>query len=265
MATVVSQDIQSSFSPNKRAELKFTIRGAISEAAAYAALDSSGLAPTTFESIPRRETTIETEHFIAENTDKNIFRATVSYYTKASEANDNVASFDTTGGSQHVTQSYATTRFPSGSPDLQGAINFDGEKVGGVDIIIPALIFTEQHYKTLSFCNDNYRKTLAEMTGTMNNGTFRGNPSGSVLFKGASGQQTIVDDIKQWLVSYTFAISPNRSNFTIGGITVAQKLGWDYLWVLYADTVDGNTLIKRPANVYVERIYEFSSFSNLGI
>jgi len=265
MAAVVTQDIQSSYSPNKRAELKFTIRGAASEAAAYAALDASGLAPAVYETIPRRETTIETEHFDSSNPDTNIFRATVSYYTKTNEANDEVASFDTTGGSQHITQSYATTRFPSGSPDLQGAINFDGGKVGGVDIIIPALVFTEQHYKSLAVCNDDYRKTLAEMTGTMNNATFRGNPSGSVLFKGASGQQVIVNDIKQWLVSYTFAVSPNRSNFTIGGITVAQKLGWDYLWVLYADTVDGNTLIKRPANVYVERIYEFSSFSNLGI
>ena len=33
---------------------------------------------------------------------------------------------------------------------------------------------------------------------------------------------------------YSFSASPNKTNFTVGDITVASKKGWEYLWVEYA-------------------------------
>jgi len=264
MAAVVSQDIQSTYVPYKSAELKFTILGAASEHEAYTALDTCGLAPAIYQGIARREINITTEHFVAENTDKNIFRATVNYYVVMAQA-DSVVNFDTSGGQQHITQSYGTSAYPSGSPNLQNAINYDGDKVNGVDIVIPAMTFAEQVYKSLSVCNNTYRKTLASLTGKVNSATFRSYARGEVLFKGAAGQQVMIDGNQQWQITYTFAVSPNLSSFTVGNITVSEKLGWDYLWVLYADVVDGTSLVKRPAHVYVERIYDFANFSSLDI
>jgi hypothetical protein len=264
MAAVVTQDIKSTYVPNKSAELSFTIRGAASEADASTALNSSGLVPSAFNSIPRRETNIETEHFDTHNTATSIFRAQVRYYFIVSEL-DSVIGFDTTGGTQHITQSYSTVKYPSSAPDLQHAINYDGQRVNGVDITIPALTFTEQYYKSSSEVTHAYRKTLAGLTGKVNNGTFRTYAAGEVLFKGSAGSQVMVDGTRKWQITYTFAVSPNLSNFYVGSILVAEKIGWDYLWVMYADFIDGSTLIKRPVNVYVERICDYANFNDLGI
>ena len=41
--------------------------------------------------------------------------------------------------------------------------------------------------------------------------------------------------------------------------------GWNHLWVLYADDVDQDTLIKRPQAAFVEQVYYPGDFSLLGI
>jgi hypothetical protein len=70
-----------------------------------------------------------------------------------------------------------------------------------------------------------------------------------------------------WEITYRFAVSQNRSSFTVGGIAVATKLGWDYLWVRYADEVDDalKQVVKKPVAVYIEKVYYGTDFSGLGI
>ena len=52
---------------------------------------------------------------------------------------------------------------------------------------------------------------------------------------------------------------------TIGDITVAEKSGWSYIWIRYADATDQNVLVKQPIAVYVEKVYHDGDFSGLGI
>ena len=259
----VSQSIMARYSAGKSAEFHYVVRGAADEKAAYD--EVRAVVNTAYQYIPLQDIEIETEHFDSTDTAKNIFKATVRYYVKRRDDGD-LVSFDTTGGTQKVTQSLQTVgAYPAGSPNLQGAINYDGEKVNGVDIGIGAYDFTEQHIMTTAQCDADYRVVLATLTYTVNNATFRGFAAGEVLFKGAVGQQIVDDGIKKWQLNFRFAVSPNRSNFYVGGILVPMKYGWDYLWTLYADTVDGNRVVKVPAHVYVERLYTFSNFSLLEI
>ena len=85
-----------------------------------------------------------------------------------------------------------------------------------------------------------------------------------VLFLGASGSKRGNGD---WEITFNFAASPNQTNITVGDITVAQKLGWEYMWVRYADAEDtiAKAIVKKPIAVYIERVYELGDFSNLGI
>jgi len=213
---------------------------------------------------------VENDERINETTFKVVVR-----YKESEDSNDDsetevepVYSFDTGGGTQHITQSLLTVgKYPNDAPSLGGAIGYDGDAVAGVDIVQPVSNFAETHYLDDTTISTTYKKNVSTITGTMNNGSFRGYDPGEVLFLGASGTRKGDSSSSQWEVTYKFAVSPNRKNFKVGDITVSQKYGWDYMWVRYADHVDDEkkTLLKKPVAVYVERVYKVSNFGILGI
>lgn len=263
MSITITQDIEARYSPGKSAELNFTIRGAASEAQAGDAL--ANVAPTVFDGLFRKERQIETVFIDAAQPDKNLFKGKV-FYGANDTANEFTESFDTTGGSQQITQSLLTvSRTPANAPNFKGALNFDGQKVNGVEIVVPVYTFSEQHYKSRAAVSAAYRKTLANLTGKVNSSAFRGFDAGEVLFRGAAGQLAVVEGVKQWQITYQFAASPNRANIPVGDLVVPSKLGWDYLWALYGEAVDQNAVVQTPIAAYVERVYEFADFSALGI
>lgn len=51
----------------------------------------------------------------------------------------------------------------------------------------------------------------------------------------ASGSQWGTED---WVVTFSFAASPNAVELTVGDITGIDKKGWEYLWVRYQDAED---------------------------
>ena len=168
-------------------------------------------------------------------------------------------SFETGGGTRHLTVSRSTSKYPSSAPDYGGAIGVDADgTVHGVDVTMPALTFTIN--KVYSSFSSNDITTLASYTGKVNSGAFQGFAAGEVLFLGASGGRR--SDGK-WEISYKFSVSPNQSGFSVGSISVGSKKGWDYAWVRYQDEVSGDAVVRKPAAVYVESVYESASFSNL--
>lgn len=176
-------------------------------------------------------------------------------------------SFDTGGGTQHITQSIKTLgkHGPEASDKLGGAIGYDGEHVAGVDITVPVYNFSETHHLANSTVTQAFQMNLYRLTGKINGSAFRGFQPGEVLFLGASGNRT--GEWGDWSITYRFAASMTRSNFTVGSISVARKRGWDYMWVQYADDVDDekSIVVKKPVAVYIEQVYEEGNFSQLGI
>ncbi len=175
-------------------------------------------------------------------------------------------SFDTGGGTTHITQSLQTIAkyAPAGktAPDFKGAIGVTQDSVEGTDVTIPVYNFTETHYIAAALVTGAYKATLFSLTGRTNNAPFKGFAAGEVLFLGASGSLRGEDD---WEITFRFAASANVTGLTIGDIVGVDKKGWEYLWVRYADAEDQNVLVKKPIAVYVERVYEEGDFSLLGI
>jgi hypothetical protein len=192
-------------------------------------------------------------------------------------------SFDTSGGSQHITQAAGGTvttsggttvtqgserRYPPGTaPSMNNAIGVDGSSVNGVDIVAPALTWTETYDVPHQYVTANYIKSLAALTGTVNNGAFRTFAAGEVLFMGCNGSQEWDDQRGNgpWTLSYKFVASPNVTAQTIGDIEGIEKKGHEYLWVRYEDAVSSNELVKKPKFVYVNKVYRDGNFSGLGI
>ena len=191
-------------------------------------------------------------------------------------------SFDTSGGTQHITQAKGGTvtvsgstttttgterRFPSSAPSMDSAIGVDGDSVAGVDIVVPQLTWTETYDVPSTYVTNDYIKSIAALTGTVNNAAFRSFAAGEVLFLGASGSHEWDEEKGDgpWSLSYKFVASPNVTNETIGSIAGVEKRGHDYLWIRYEDSVTDNTLLKKPKVVYVNKVYRDGSFSGLGI
>jgi len=215
----------------------------------------------------------------------DVWDVTVTYVkTGADDTNPlrRTRSFDTGGATAHMTQAIPSTtyptgeqRFPPAAPDQKGAIGVDGERVTGIDIVTPALTWTESYDVPSTYVTATYIKTLAELTGTVNESTFKSFAAGEVLFIGCSGSQEW--DIEKgdgpWNLSYKFTASGNCGTgktypaLVLGDVTGVEKDGHDFLWITYEAKVDSTTskLLRVPKYVYVNKVYRRSNFSRLGI
>lgn len=192
---------------------------------------------------------------------------------KQPPAGEHTFSFDTGGGTQHITQSIETIgayAADGDAPDFGGAIGVTHDSVEGVDITIPVYQFSETHYLPASVVTNAYKGTLFYLTGKVNSAYFRGCQAGECLFLGASGSRRQMGENPNdgdWEITFKFAASPNAVNLQIGDIVVASKKGWEYLWVRYEDSEDdaANVLVKKPTAAFVEKVYEEGDFSVLGL
>ncbi len=256
---------------NPAAEYRYVIRGTADPVAARTALLATS--PTLvdvwgggFKFLPRVAETVEPIS-PDEFTDTGLWEGIVNYGLLP-QTGESVFSFDTGGGTQHITNSLGTVaRYaPAGAvaPDCKGALGVTADSVEGVDITVPVYQFVETHYLPDSVVTPAYKATLFALTGKVNSAAFKGFAAGECLFLGAAGTQRGQGD---WELTYRFAAYPNVTNLTIGDITGIAKKGWEYLWVRYTDSEDvsAKALVKRPTAVYIEKVYEYGNLSLLGI
>ena len=187
-------------------------------------------------------------------------------------------SFDTSGGTKHITQARSETRYgPTGAtgptPNMNKAIGVDGQSVAGVDIVVPQLQWSENYDVPDKFITSEYIKKVAERTGTVNDAGFRSFAAGEVLFIGCSGSHEWDEDKGSgpWNLAYKFVANPNAGAGqtypaeTIGAITGVEKKGHEYMWIYYDSDVTGGTLLKKPKYVYINEVYRKTDFAALGI
>lgn len=256
---------QSTTGQNASVDLVYTVRGTDDDLVVKNTADTNS--PSDYDGLEKQSIHIEP-------VGPELWEATVRYGVPGGsnapppETGESSFSFDTGGGTQHITQSLQTVggyAIPGvTAPDFQGAIGVSRDSVDGVDITVPVYQFSETHYIDDSAVTLAYRGTLFNLTGKVNAGAFKGLNPGECLFLGASGSKRGQGD---WQITYRFAASPNRTNMTIGGITGIDKKGWEYIWVRYADVEDTTALVivKKPVAVYVEKVYDDGDLSLLGI
>ena len=263
------------------AEFLYLVEGTSSETAAMAAVLAA--APLTYDfgsgsgavDLHRQAPELEPIH-VDTVTDTGLWEARVTYkplgQVTPPQPEESTFSFDTTGGTQKITQSRLTVNKYAASgvtpTDFKGAIGYNPEtnEVEGCEIVVPVYKFRETHYKSASFVDTAYKKAVMQLTGKVNSAAFKGFEAGEVLFLGCQGQRRgrHADDL--WELTFEFAVSENRTNIVVGDVTVGAKWGWEHMWVLYKSDVDATSKKRRkvPLSVYVEKVYEVASFSALG-
>jgi hypothetical protein len=233
--------------------IQYMVRDAADEAAVKSAIASG--TPSSFGVLTRTSYTID------ERVDETTWKVTKTWERPDIVEDEPDVAFDTGGLTQHIKQSISTVAsYGDNPPDNQGAIGFDGENVQGVDITVPQFSWKETHL--LESVDAAYFGTIFSCTGKVNDGSFRGFSAGEVLFLGANGSRKRSGE---WEITFSFSASQNLTSQTIGGIVNINKGGWEYLWVRYAEDVDGNRLIRKPVAVYVEKVYEEADFDDLDL
>jgi hypothetical protein len=237
------------------AELRFVIRGTNDDVTVRGLLEASS--PLTYLGLRRTD-------YSFEPLGGEVWNGSVRY----SETEEPQFTFDTGGGSQHVSQSLTTVGRHAApnetAPVFHGAIGVNDDQVAGTDITVPVYNFTETHFIHNDLVTPAYKLALFSLTGKVNGSAFKGFAKGELLFLGASGSKRGKDD---WEITYRFAASPNADDLTLGDISGISKEGWHYLWVRFADDEDtaAKALIKKPVAVYVEQVYQYGDFSLLGL
>ena len=190
-------------------------------------------------------------------------------------------SFNTIGGSQHITCSLAHIQTYNASGGLvttpqDGLLNCapDGN-VSGIDIDVAAYNFQIVMYVPPTVVEAGYIDLLNQLTDTVNANTFTITIDGVILnfapgsarFLGAQGSIRAYGD---WEITGNFSVLLNADGdqlpkITVGGISGITKRGWDYLSIQYAAAADGtnNFLANTPAFAFVDQVYRYQNWSGL--
>jgi hypothetical protein len=235
------------------------------------------VAPLMMFDLPRGDIDFEED-----TNGSNVFRFTVRYSGQAPEEDEEPNeiprvkwSVDTTGATAKITQSrYGTTRYAvSGrtAPNHYGAIGVHGTEVDGIEIVVPTLKLTATavHKQSQEVVWDGtidaFTRSMASMTGSVNNAPFFGYEEGELLFLGATFDFIRGKDTQ---IVYSFLASSNVTGVTAGLITGIAKKGHEYLWHAFEMVEDGsagNALATWPVFAYVEKVYPGKNFADLKI
>ena len=274
MAITITERVESRASGKSSATLSYVIDGTGDDAAARSTIKAGS--PQLFAGLTRNDYGVTPVGDPTISLKWDAFATYGPYNSSATagveDVGDFTESFDTGGGTTHITQSLGTTAavaLSGTAPDYDEAINVsrNGENltVGGTDIVTPVYNFSETHVFDDSTVTIAYRAIIAGLTGKVANASFKGTDKGECLFLGASGNRRGEDE---WELTFNFSAIPNKTGIEIGSIvTKVDKEGWQYLWVEYSDDKDpvSKTFIKKPTAAYVETVYEYGDFSTLGI
>jgi hypothetical protein len=252
-------------------ELTFTATGSDDEPTIRALVEAA-LTPTIVLSsalFPNSVITLVIQSYEVEQVGNGIWNGSAKYGRRQPrQTGDIVMTFDGTGGTQHIQTSlatenqYADVAYVGAIPNFKQSIGVNNESVEGVDITVPIFKLTFEYYPATALMTPDYIQNLMFLAGTTNDAAWKGFDKGEVLFLGCSGQPRSLDD---WQLLMHFLVSDNATDLTVGGITVAQKSGWEYLWINFGNAVSGTKAIKKPLFAYCERVYDNADFTTLGI
>lgn len=181
--------------------------------------------------------------------------------------------FDTSGGTQHITQSLATVGQASSgtASNYKGAIGVTEDSVEGVDIETSGFDFRVTAYVPAASMTNSYIGALKRLTKKVNqvewsvevDGVIQTFAKGCVRLLGVSGSKRISEG--DWELSFAFSAREPVSA-TVNTMAYTAE-GWQYVWFRYEESADATSkrLVKTAVEVLVEQVYEYGDFAELSL
>jgi hypothetical protein len=257
---------------NPEIRRQYYVEGTDDDGIALKALQQ--LAVPVLGGLIRKECVIDQYH-----ADETFLASVVWGRMQRPEKGKKLFSFDTGGERVRITQAIEQKGYAAEgkkAADHKGAIAVDKDgRAQGVDIETSAFAFTVTGSIPHGTMNRAYVRTLFEATGKVNHDPWSIlTDDGVVLdFLAREAKLLRVTGSKQteddWELRFDFDALPSKKNFKVGDITIAEKAGWDYLWVQYEESVDEDakpkSVVVRPKFAYVGQVFETYDYSRLGL
>ena len=249
-------------------EASYLVLNAESKSAAFAAILDE--APLEEDGLIRRS--VRFENF----TGDGAMELTV-VYEEPDEADDGTISsdeesepelsFDCSSGTKHIVRSLNQKKlYPS--PDPGGMIGWNGKTgsdadFSGVDVGTATMRETYTKQMRSTDLTTAYKRTIANLTNTVNSTSFMGWEAGEVLFLGASFSGSLSGEFIT--VTFNFAIQQNERNVEVAEGLRVNKRGWEYIWTITETVSEGEN--KAPhvkiINAIVDQVYRYEDFGKL--
>ena len=225
-------------------------------------------APASYDGLPRR-LPMEVEQV---STLPNIWLCTVNYTKREPHRSEPLSgtanveySFELGVSANNVKYSLDTTSYDAVGetvPDFGGAIGVSDDSINGVDIESPQGTFSYTLTESTAFFTPAYLAAVESIVGHVNSTAFLLRDVGEVLFLGASGSVSLSGDSS---LTFRFARSANRGNFTVQGVTIGAKLGWQYLEPIYERTKDdvAKRISRKLLGFSVHTVYPTADFASV--
>lgn len=260
-------------SPGKESARKFDymVTGTNDENAAISAVEA--IAPATY--------TVSTGILVPGDVDPRFlgheaWMISVNYISKEKKdekeekpPGEGTFAWDTTGNTQHITISKETldstsTSLTEAPFDFARAIGVNGDSIDGVDVVVPGLQLQIDWTLEQASVTMDYVRTIRDLTGTVNNATWKGWAAGELLFLGSSGKESTNGSVS---ATFYFLASKNTDAVDLPPdmIDTLAKKGHEYLWLYFRAEDDAGSIIRTPAFAYIERVYDEADFTALGI
>ena len=150
---------------------------------------------------------------------------------------------------------YPTAKVPDHGGGIMGhkGVIFNGQEVVGVDVPFNQTRIVISYRHPGAFLNHAYLRGIGWLVGHPNNDTFLGYAPGEIAYAGGNATESEAEASAE----YSFEVSRNETGLVVGGITIADKKGFDIISPVYewgtADDAGGNTKVVRPIE-YIEII-----------
>ena len=156
-------------------------------------------------------------------------------------------------GTARATAGTRIAGYPAADEVDNGGVFFNGQEVVGVDVPYNQTRIVIAYRHPQMFLNHAYLRDIGELVGHPNDDTFLGYEPGEIAYVGGNATESECEASAE----YTFEVSRNETNLVVGGITIAEKKGFDAISPVYkwdtADDAGGTTKGVRPLS-YIEII-----------
>lgn len=208
-----------------------------------------------------------------------ICRLTVQYSGARGMDRNPEYNWDTTAQTEHVVKARSQKHYPADQDGVGDLIEVHGDgdemQVDGLDIYFPKGAYNETRF--FAELTQEFRKTLLDLSGSVNAAEWRGWAKKEVLFVGAQARRV---GMEQWNVSFHFLIQPTvvfdgqislpghlEKIKTVHGDQTVTKVGWDYIWFSYRKGLNAakDRLDPKVESVHVASVYPERDFTALGL
>jgi hypothetical protein len=182
-----------------------------------------------------------------------LYEVSVTYSPYEKETGTYMIRVEHSAGTAQATAGVRIAGYPTATAVDNGGVIWNGKEVVGVDVPYNTsrIIISYRHPKM--FLNYSYLQAIGNLVGYPNSDNFLGYAPGEIAYVGGIAAESEAEASAE----YAFEVSRNETNLVVGGITIAEKKGFDVVSPVYKwDTSDdgsGNTKAVRPID-YIEII-----------